>query len=298
MPTNNRHQRKRVYPIRRTSKSLDLSLKTTYQLVRKVLRPNEPESPDPPPDPSTNLNSIVFDQSGEDYQYVTFGSLGTSNGTKLSISFWIKCDNSWPVLENSLSESYPPLFMGLLDYSTWGISPGVLPGSMLFVNQGEEPEFEVPALTFEPDVWYHILFVIDYSESDASDQIKCWVNGSTVSNTRTPRGTEFPNAQDDNFLGEIFAIGGWYADVDDADGFLDCRLDEVAIWVDEAITADVVDEVYSVNGAIDLAAISAPPDHWWSFDGSIHPNISPNLGSLTGVMNNMSQASISTDVPP
>jgi hypothetical protein len=77
-----------------------------------------------------------------------------------------------------------------------------------------------------------------------------------------------------------------------------CKVDELAIFnADESTN---VGNIYNSGAPHDLSALSNPPEHWWRMgDGDTFPNLqdSGDTGGCIFAMNNMTAASIVSDVP-
>jgi hypothetical protein len=149
-------------------------------------------------------------------------------------------------------------------------------------NQSWGSGYNGKKVNFIPSLntWYHIAYV--YTGGTSAGTAKIFINGSEMSGT---------NEHVSGF-GGISSPSNTSAHVGYAplsSKYLNGKIDEVAIW--QSDQSSNMSSIYTGTSAIDLSALSTPPNEWFRFED----NTDNSRGSATVTLYNT--PSYSTDVP-
>lgn len=232
--------------------------------------------------PFTNEKSLLFDGVNE---YVDCGVVSALNATQnLSISCWVK-------INSSTAEQFIGTFTGAGN-AIW-IRHDVAGNSWRGSVQNGSASYSDFGSTINTSQWYHVVMVYDGTQGTATDRVKIYVDGSSL--TRTGGSGTLPTITLTATKG--FDLGG----LSDGSVFSNCNIDEVSIF-DYSLDATQVSDIYNSGTPTDLDNTSGvtAPVHWWRMgDGDTHPTITDvgTTGGNDGTMTNMESGDITTDVP-
>ncbi len=170
-------------------------------------------------------------------------SLGLS--TEMSFSVWVKPDSTSTQMNITSSP-----------YNTWNDNFGIkyIAGSTtLTLEQGSTVKFTNTSTTLSTTSYTHICFVLDAGESSASTKVKCYINGTVVTNENTT--SSFTTMLDRSYN---FYIGRLYYGAGSSNYTWNGQIDEVAIW-NKALNQSEINALSVADAPANIMALSAKP---------------------------------------
>jgi len=167
-------------------------------------------------------------------------SLGLS--TEMSFSVWVKPDSTSTQMNITSSP-----------YNTWNDNFGIkyIAGSTtLTLEQGASVKFTNTSTTLSTTSYTHICFVLDAGESSASTKVKCYINGTIVTNENTT--SSFTTMLDKSYN---FYIGRLYYGAGSSNYTWNGQIDEVAIW-NKALNQSEINALSTASAPANLMALA------------------------------------------
>ena len=170
-------------------------------------------------------------------------SLGLS--TEMSFSVWVKPDSTSTQMNITSSP-----------YNTWNDNFGIkyIAGSTtLTLEQGSTVKFTNTSTTLSTTSYTHICFVLDAGESSASTKVKCYINGTVVTNENTT--SSFTTMLDRSYN---FYIGRLYYGAGSSNYTWNGQIDEVAIW-NKALNQSEINALSVASAPSNVMALNEKP---------------------------------------
>mgnify|MGYP003627724713 CR=1 FL=1 len=227
----------------------------------------------------------------------TMGRAGNGSGSSdaWSVAFWVKPSTNG-------NNQGVMLYGGV--YTSGGAVIDIrLVGSKdsLWIRYGTSSnrlQLQTPDNSLPAGVWAHCLITYDGGTTGAGsgnindyyNRFNLFINGVSQTKTGTNNNYGYTNA----ITGSVFKVG----ESGQSQSLRDVKLDEIAIWSSDE-TANVA-SIYNSGVPFDLSTLTSDPLHWWRMgDGDTFPTItdSGSAGNCDFTMNNMTAASIVSDVP-
>ena len=170
-------------------------------------------------------------------------SLGLS--TEMSFSVWVKPDSTSTQMNITSSP-----------YNTWNDNFGIkyIAGSTtLTLEQGSTIKFTNTSTTLSTTSYTHICFVLDAGESSASTKVKCYINGTVVTNENTT--SSFTTMVDKSYN---FYIGRLYYGAGSSNYTWNGQIDEIAIW-NKALNQSEINALSVADAPANIMALNEKP---------------------------------------
>ena len=218
---------------------------------------------------------------------------GSGSGDAWTLSFWLKPTSS--------STGRVLFYYGASDVTNGGFVEVRLTSSnklrILYGSNNNHIKITSPTAV-TADAWQHLIITYDggttgAASGDISDyysRLGLYIDGAaqTTSNSHANYGWSGAISGQNLKIGKLVSGNTLSGE----------KIDELAIWSSDE-TANVA-SIYNSGAPFDLSTLTSDPLHWWRMgDGDTFPTItdSGSAGNCDFTMNNMTAASIVSDVP-
>ena len=133
---------------------------------------------------SVATQSARFNSGSSPYLYYAPSSAG--NQRKATIAFWFKKTNNGATYETlfSINKTVSGHYMAIIFYQD----------TLYFQTAPLAKGLITTAVYRDTTAWYHVCWAIDTEQSTASDRVKCYVNGTRITDFSTE---QYPDEDDD-----------------------------------------------------------------------------------------------------